>query len=88
MDRRQTLKLMGGAAAWPARVFQALPSRTPEGNGHGRKDRGNSLVQRLQKGIQKGAKDFNINATMVGPANVDPAQQVKLLEDLIAKKVA
>ena len=24
---------------------------------------------------------------MVGPANVDPAQQVKLLEDLIAKKV-
>jgi simple sugar transport system substrate-binding protein len=28
-----------------------------------------------------------MNASMVGPANVDPAQQVKLLEDLIAKKV-
>jgi simple sugar transport system substrate-binding protein len=41
----------------------------------------------LEKGIQKGAKDFNIDATMIGPANVDPAQQVKLLEDLIAKKV-
>ncbi len=25
---------------------------------------------------------------MIGPANVDPAQQVKLVEDLIAKKVA
>jgi simple sugar transport system substrate-binding protein len=41
----------------------------------------------LEKGVQKGGKDFSINATMVGPANVDPAQQVKLLEDLIAKKV-
>ena len=39
------------------------------------------------KGIQSGGKDFGIDATMVGPANVDPAQQVKLLEDLIAKKV-
>ena len=28
------------------------------------------------------------NPAMVGPANVDPAQQVKLLEDLIAKKVS
>ena len=41
----------------------------------------------VEKGIKKGGKDFGINATMVGPANVDPAQQVKLLEDLIAKKV-
>jgi len=41
----------------------------------------------VEKGIQKGAKDFSIDATMVGPANVDPAQQVKLLEDQIAKKV-
>jgi simple sugar transport system substrate-binding protein len=41
----------------------------------------------VEKGILKGAKDFGVNATMVGPANVDPAQQVKLLEDLIAKKV-
>jgi simple sugar transport system substrate-binding protein len=41
----------------------------------------------VEKGIVKGAKDFNIDATMVGPANVDPAQQVKLLEDQIAKKV-
>jgi simple sugar transport system substrate-binding protein len=41
----------------------------------------------VEKGILKGAKDFSIDATMIGPANVDPAQQVKLLEDLIAKKV-
>jgi simple sugar transport system substrate-binding protein len=41
----------------------------------------------VEKGIKKGANDFKIDATMIGPANVDPAQQVKLLEDLIAKKV-
>jgi simple sugar transport system substrate-binding protein len=42
----------------------------------------------VEKGIKKGGQDFGMNASMVGPANVDPAQQVKLLEDLIAKKVA
>ena len=41
----------------------------------------------LEKGVVKGGGDFKIDASMVGPANVDPAQQVKLLEDLIAKKV-
>jgi simple sugar transport system substrate-binding protein len=41
----------------------------------------------LENGIKKGATDFSLNASMVGPANVDPAQQVKLLEDLIAQKV-
>ena len=42
----------------------------------------------LEKGVNKGGTDFKINAAMVGPANVDPAQQVKLLEDLIARKVS
>ncbi len=41
----------------------------------------------LEKGVAKGGKDFGVNASMIGPANVDPAQQVKLIEDLIAKKV-
>lgn len=41
----------------------------------------------LEKGVQKGGKDFGLKASMIGPANVDPAQQVKLIEDLIAKKV-
>src|SRR5947209_8337154 len=42
----------------------------------------------LSKGVGHGGKDFALDATMIGPANVDPAQQVKLVEDLIAKKVA
>ena len=36
----------------------------------------------LEKGVVKGGGDFKINAAMVGPANVDPAQQVKLLEEI------
>ena len=41
----------------------------------------------LENGVKKAGTDFAIDASMVGPANVDPAQQVKLLEDLIAQKV-
>ncbi|WP_284944073.1 substrate-binding domain-containing protein [Acidisoma cladoniae] len=41
----------------------------------------------MQKGLIEGGQKFGINSTMVGPANVDPAQQVRLVEDQIAKKV-
>ncbi len=41
----------------------------------------------VQKGLLRGGKQFGLDVSMVGPANVDPAQQVKLVEDLIAKKV-
>lgn len=41
----------------------------------------------LNEGLQQGGKKFGIQTSMVGPAHVDPAQQVRLVEDLIAKKV-
>ena len=41
----------------------------------------------LENGAKKAGRDFGIDASVVGPAHLDPAQQVKLLEDLIAKKV-
>ena len=41
----------------------------------------------LEHGLQEAGKQFNIDVSMTGPANIDPAQQVKLLEDLIARKV-
>ena len=44
-------------------------------------------VNLMADGVVKGGKDFNINASLIGPAAVDPAQQVKLLEDVIARKV-
>jgi simple sugar transport system substrate-binding protein len=88
MNRRETLKLMGGVAvagvaglpAWPALAADKTMVTVV-------KIAGIPWFNALEKGVQKGATDFKIDATMVGPANVDPAQQVKLLEDLIAKKV-
>ena len=41
----------------------------------------------LENGVKKAGTDFGINASVVGPADLDPARQVKLLEDLIAQKV-
>ena len=88
MNRRKTLKALGGAALAGASgltaqlALAANPSMVTVV-----KIAGIPWFNAVDKGIKKGAKDFNIDATMVGPANVDPAQQVKLLEDLIAKKV-
>jgi len=88
MDRRKTLKALGSAAiagasgltgqiAWGAAATMVTVVKIA----------GIPWFNAVEKGIKKGAKDFSIDASMVGPANVDPAQQVKLLEDLIAKKV-
>jgi simple sugar transport system substrate-binding protein len=41
----------------------------------------------LDAGLQAGGKKFGIAVSMVGPAHVDPAQQVRLVEDQIARKV-
>ena len=88
LNRRKTLKALASAAAasvagLTSRVaFAANPSMVTVV-----KIAGIPWFNAVEKGIKKGAKDFNIDASMVGPANVDPAQQVKLLEDLIAKKV-
>ena len=88
MNRRKTLKTLGSAALAGATgltsrlAFAANPSMVTVV-----KIAGIPWFNAVEKGIQKGGKEFSIDATMVGPANVDPAQQVKLLEDLIAKKV-
>ena len=42
---------------------------------------------RLEEGVKAAATDLDINAYQVGPADADPAQQVKMIEDLISKKV-
>jgi simple sugar transport system substrate-binding protein len=41
----------------------------------------------MEKGIKEAGKDTQLNAYMVGPNTADPAQQVRLVEDLVAKKV-
>lgn len=42
---------------------------------------------RLEEGVKKAAKELDVNAYQVGPADADPAQQVKMVEDLISKGV-
>jgi simple sugar transport system substrate-binding protein len=88
MDRRQTLKLIGagavaGAVGMPSIVRAAAPEMVVVV-----KIAGIPWFNNLEKGVQKAGADLGVNASMIGPANVDPAQQVKLVEDLIAKKVA
>ena len=41
----------------------------------------------MNKGVTRAAKDFAVNARQLGPSTPDPAQQVKIIEDLIAKGV-
>ncbi len=41
----------------------------------------------MNKGVEKAASEFQVNARQVGPSTPDPAQQVKIIEDLIAKGV-
>jgi simple sugar transport system substrate-binding protein len=42
---------------------------------------------RLEEGVVQAAEDFGVNAYQQGPADADPAQQAKIIEDLISKEV-
>ena len=88
MNRRQTLKLIGATAlasvtSFSLKAYAADPEMVVVV-----KIAGIPWFNALEKGVQKAGTDLGMTASMVGPANVDPAQQVKLVEDLIAKKVA
>ena len=41
----------------------------------------------MEMGIKKAAQQYNANAWMIGPTQADAAQQVRAVEDLIARKV-
>jgi simple sugar transport system substrate-binding protein len=88
MNRRETIGLLGatalvGVAGLPTSVKAAAPEMVVVV-----KIAGIPWFNALETGVKKAGADLGINASMIGPANVDPAQQVKLVEDLIAKKVA
>lgn len=42
---------------------------------------------RMEVGVDRAAKELGVNAYQVGPADADPAQQVRIVEDLISKGV-
>ena len=87
IQRRQTLQLLGaGAAALaagrPLVARAAAPTMVTVV-----KITGIPWFNLVNKGLTRGGKEFGINTSMVGPAHVDPAQQVRLVEDLIARRV-
>lgn len=87
IQRRQTLQLLGaGAAALaagrPLVARAAAPTMVTVV-----KITGIPWFNLVNKGLERGGKEFGVNTSMVGPAHVDPAQQVRLVEDLIARRV-
>lgn len=42
---------------------------------------------RLEEGVVEAGKNLGVNAYQIGPSDADPAQQVKMVEDLISKGV-
>jgi len=87
MKRRDTLKGLAaasfvGAAGLPQAALAAEPQMVTVA-----KIIGIPWFNLVSAGITEGGKKFGIDATMIGPAHVDPAQQVSMVEDLIAKKV-
>ncbi len=88
MNRRNVLKLFAsgaviGAVGLPAGVLAADTKTMAVVV----KEAGVPWFNILNQGLEEAAKDFSIQTSMVGPAQADPAQQVKLIDDLIAKKV-
>lgn len=48
---------------------------------------GINWFNRMEEGVVAWGKENGVNATLVGPAQADAAQQIPIIEDLIAKKV-
>lgn len=89
MNRRQVLKSAGALATmstfgtgFARSAFAANPTMTTVC-----KIVGVPYFSLLETGLVENGKKFGIDSNMVGPAQVDPAQQVRLVEDVIAKKV-
>ena len=46
---------------------------------------GINWFNRMEEGVKKFGADTGINASLVGPAEADAAQQIPIIEDLIAR---
>ena len=86
MQRRDTLKLLAAAAA-AAGLPHATHAAAEPTMATVVKITGIPWFNLVDRGLVRGGKQFGLDVSMTGPAHVDPAQQVRLVEDLIAKKV-
>ncbi len=89
MKRRETLKLFGVAVA--AAILAGISGLSYAQDQKKMvtvvKIAGIPWFNALENGLKKAGTDFGIDASIVGPPHLDAAQQVKLLEDLVAQKV-
>jgi simple sugar transport system substrate-binding protein len=89
MNRRDTLKVVGGtivAGAATSSGFAFAEAQKKMVVIH--KIAGIPWVNLMKDGVEKGGKDYGIDASLIGPTTADPALQAKLVEDVIAQKVA
>jgi simple sugar transport system substrate-binding protein len=89
MNRRQCLTVLGGtllgSSLWEIpSLGRAAETKTMVTVV---KEAGVPWFNILNQGLNEAAAKYSIQSSMTGPATPDPAQQVKLIEDLIARKV-
>ena len=90
ITRRASLALMGGVAAagvLPAAAGRALAQGKRPQIAVVVKIGGIPWFNAMEVGIKKAAEEQGVDGWMVGPTQADAAQQVRAVEDLIARKV-
>jgi simple sugar transport system substrate-binding protein len=88
LDRRTHIKLLGGVTAAAALgVRSPAWASAPKTMTTVVKEAGVPWFNILNQGLEEAGKTYNITTSMTGPTTPDPAQQVKLIDDLVAKKV-
>ncbi|KQQ89396.1 substrate-binding domain-containing protein [Aureimonas sp. Leaf324] len=87
MSRRRALAALGGLLALSLTAPAALAQSAEPQAGIVVKIGGIPWFNAMEEGIKKGAGEYKVNAWMVGPTQADAAQQVRAIEDLIARKV-
>lgn len=87
LTRRALLATSLGATASTALAGPLLAAETPD-IAVVVKLIGIPWFNRYGQGVRRAAADLKVNAYQVGPTQADPAQQVKIIEDLMAKRVS
>ena len=88
-SRRSALKLMGGSAAGLAlggtAGFVSAQAKTSIATVV--KIGGIPWFNAMEVGIKKAGEELGVDASMIGPTQADAAQQVRAVEDLIARNI-
>jgi simple sugar transport system substrate-binding protein len=87
IGRRSALKAMAAASVAGVCGVPALAQTKPPTMVTVAKIIGIPWFNLLAAGVTEGGKTFHINTSMIGPAHPDPAVQVGMVQDLIARKV-